>query len=57
MKRYKEFTRWRKTLLDFYPEDVRLKKIASRCMTIGQAGQYNLARCVKRGDFFLFPIR
>jgi hypothetical protein len=47
-----EFTRQRKTLLDFYPEDVRLKKIASRCMTIGQAGQYNLPRCVQRSECF-----
>ncbi len=48
----KEFSRWRKTLLNFYPEDVRLKKIASRCMSIGQSGQYNLTRCIKRGEFF-----
>ncbi len=47
-----EFTRCRRALLDFYPEDVRLKKIASRCMTIGQSGQYNYPRCVKRGDTF-----
>ncbi|MCX5851519.1 MAG: DUF4037 domain-containing protein [Deltaproteobacteria bacterium] len=47
-----EFTRWRKYLLAFYPEDVRLKKIASRCMTIAQSGQYNLARCLKRKDLF-----
>lgn len=49
---FNEFSRRRKTLLYFYPEDVRLKKIAARCMTIGQAGQYNLPRCVKRKDFF-----
>ncbi len=48
----KEFTRWREALLNFYPEDVRLKKIASRCMTIGQAGQYNFPRCVQRGEYF-----
>lgn len=47
-----EFTRRRRALLDFYPEDVRLKKIASRCMTIGQSGQYNYLRCIKRGDAF-----
>jgi hypothetical protein len=48
----KEFSRWRKSLLDFYPEDVRLKKIASRCMNIGQAGQYNLPRCFQRNECF-----
>lgn len=47
-----EFSRWRAKLLAFYPEDVRLKKIASRCMTIAQAGQYNLARSSKRGEYF-----
>jgi hypothetical protein len=47
-----EFTRWRNHLCAFYPEDVRLKKIASRCMTIAQSGQYNLSRCLKRGDLF-----
>jgi len=48
----KEFTRWREALLVFYPEDVRLKKIASRCMTIGQSGQYNFPRCVQRSEYF-----
>jgi len=47
-----EFTNWRKRLLEFYPEDVRLKKIASRCMTVAQSGQYNFARSVKRGEYF-----
>ncbi len=46
-----EFTAFRKTLLAFYPEDVRLKKIASRCMTIAQAGQYNYPRCIKRAEY------
>ncbi len=47
-----EFTRWRAKLLDFYPEDIRLKKIASRCMTIAQAGQYNYDRSIKRRESF-----
>src|SRR4030042_4066775 len=47
-----EFTRWRAALLAFYPEDIRLKKIASRCVTIAQSGQYNLPRSLKRGDLF-----
>lgn len=46
-----EFSRWRKKLLAFYPEDVRLKKIAARCMTIAQAGQYNLGRSIKRKEY------
>ena len=47
-----EFSGWRKALLDFYPEDVRLKKMASRCFTIAQTGQYNFERCLRRKDFF-----
>ena len=44
------FTRWRQSLLPCYPEDVRLKKLAARCMHMAQAGQYNLPRCLMRGD-------
>jgi hypothetical protein len=47
-----EFSRWRKALLNFYPEDVRLKKLASRCFTIAQAGQYNFERSLKRKEYF-----
>ena len=46
-----EFTHWRASLLNFYPEDVRLKKLASRCMTAAQAGQYNFARSLQRNEF------
>ncbi len=46
-----EFTRIREAFLLFYPEDVRLKKMASRCMTIAQSGQYNFMRCIKRKEF------
>ena len=46
-----EFTAFRNKLKEFYPEDVRLKKIASRCMTIAQSGQYNYMRCVKREEY------
>ena len=47
-----EFSLIRNRLLQFYPDDVRLKKMAARCMTIAQSGQYNLGRCLKRGDQF-----
>jgi len=46
------FSAVRDRLLEFYPDDVRLKKIAARCMTIAQSGQYNFGRCLKRGDPF-----
>jgi len=47
-----EFMRIRNILIQFYPEDVRLKKIAARCMTIAHYGQYNFARCVKRREYY-----
>lgn len=46
-----EFSRFRNILLEYYPEDIRLKKIASRCMTIGRSGQYSLVRCVRHGEY------
>ena len=45
-----EFTAMRNKLLAGYPEDVRRKKIASRCMIMAQAGQYNLPRALRRGE-------
>lgn len=45
-----EFTAFREGLLAFYPEDVRLKKLAARCATAGQDGQYNYSRSVARGE-------
>ncbi len=47
-----DFTRWRQALLGCYPEDVRLKKIASLCIAIAQTGQYNFARSMRRGELF-----
>lgn len=48
---YGKFTSFRNKLKEFYPEDIRLKKIAARCMKMAQSGQYNYLRCVKRGEF------
>ncbi|MFN8627542.1 MAG: DUF4037 domain-containing protein [Candidatus Binatia bacterium] len=45
-----ELSRVREQLLAFYPEDVRLKKIAARCMSSAQSGQYNLGRCAQRRE-------
>ena len=47
-----EFSQIRQSLLQFYPEDVRLKKIAARCMTVGREGQYNFPRAVKRFEIY-----
>ncbi len=46
------FSEWRQKLLAFYPEDIRRKKIAARCMSMAQTGQYNLARSLKRDEPF-----
>ena len=45
-----EFTKIRTALFAYYPEDVRIKKIASRASAMAQSGQYNYARCMRRGD-------
>ncbi len=45
-----EFTAVREELRRGYPPDVRKKKLAARLFTMGQAGQYNLPRCLRRGD-------
>ncbi len=45
-----EFSKIRQALLQYYPEDVRIKKIAARAAKMAQSGQYNYARCMRRGD-------
>ena len=45
-----EFTVIRDCLLDYYPEDIRRKRIAARCMALAQTGQYNHDRVSKRND-------
>lgn len=46
-----EFSSIRGKLLEFYPEDVRKKKIAARAAIMAQSGQYNYARLMKRGEY------
>ncbi len=36
--------------LSYFPEDVRLKKLAGNLLLMGQSGQYNYNRCIKRND-------
>ena len=45
-----QFTKIRNDLEKYFPEDVRLNKIATRCMKIAQSGQYNLSRCLRRKE-------
>lgn len=44
------FTAIRKRLLQGYPEQIRIERIANYCMAFAQAGQYNLIRAVLRQD-------
>ena len=44
-----EVTRIREAL-SAYPEDIRRKRLAGQLWRMGQAGQYNLPRCLSRGD-------
>lgn len=46
-----EFSRIRQSLKRYYPEDVRIKKIAARAVAMAQSGQYNYARCMRRGEY------
>jgi tetratricopeptide (TPR) repeat protein len=45
-----KFSSFRSELKAYYPEDVRLKKLAARCAVMAQAGQYNYPRCIKRSE-------
>lgn len=44
------FSRIRSVILYDMPEDVRLKKIAARLISMAQSGQYNFERCLKHGE-------
>jgi hypothetical protein len=48
------FTAARRALLGYFPRELWLKKIASRCRAAGEHGQYNLRRAFKRGDRVAF---
>ncbi|MDR0838216.1 MAG: DUF4037 domain-containing protein, partial [Oscillospiraceae bacterium] len=45
-----EFTKTREYLSEFFPEDLRLKRLSHSCMMMAQGGQYNFGRCAARGD-------
>ena len=45
-----EFTRIREGILAYYPEEVRIKKIAREAALMAQSGQYNYSRMYDRGD-------
>ncbi len=45
------FSSFRNGLLAYYPEDVRKKKMAACAAIMAQSGQYNYARCMRRGEY------
>lgn len=45
-----EFTSVRESIAGYYPEDLRLKKIAVRCFSMAQSGQYDFLRSSQRED-------
>ena len=45
-----KFTEIREQLLNYYPEDVRLKKIAARAIVMAHSGQCNYNRMMQRHD-------
>ena len=44
------FSALREDVASGYPESVLYRKLAQGCGEFSQAGQYNLIRCIKRGD-------
>lgn len=47
-----QFSSWRQHLKRYYPEDVRIYKIASFCVKVAQSGQYNFKRSLDRREWF-----
>ncbi len=45
-----QFSAVRQELLKGYPEDIRRKKLAGHAVLMAQAGLYNYARCIARGE-------
>ncbi len=45
-----KFSEIRAVLAAGYPEDIRRKKLAAHTVFMAQAGQYNYARCIRRGE-------
>lgn len=45
-----QFTRVRESLLQYYPEEAWRRKLADALARAAQAGQYNYARAMKRGE-------
>ncbi len=51
-----DFTKIRQILQAYYPENVRLKKLAVCLLYMAQTGQVNYARCMSRGSYLAADI-
>ena len=51
-----EFTRIRNGILDYYPEDVRLRNITREAALMAQSGQYNYSRMLGRSEIVTAQI-
>ncbi|MBD5500597.1 MAG: DUF4125 family protein, partial [Lachnospiraceae bacterium] len=51
-----EFSRIRNGILNYYPEEVRLRKIAREAALMAQSGQYNYSRMLGRGEMVTAQI-
>ncbi len=49
-----QFSSWRKELKQYYPEDIRVYKIATLCVRMAQSGQYNFKRSLQREEKFAY---
>ena len=45
-----EFSRYRRSLSEGMPENVKKKRLAAKVLTMAQAGQYNYQRCLAHGE-------
>lgn len=45
------FSKYREAILTYYPEEIRIAKIAAEVFRMAQAGQYAYARCMRHGEF------
>ena len=45
-----KFSETRSKLLSYFPEDVRLRKLAQHAAAAAQTGQYNMPRCLLRNE-------
>lgn len=51
-----EFSKIREYLKEYYPEEVRIRRLAQELALLSQMGQYNYKRMLKRGEYLTAEI-